>query len=276
MGTAIEDSGESWASSLTTMWPGYVSSVRCGDYTPAGAPVANPGIATYATMEESGNGVSLSFPNPPCPGIGDGSSIGTDDCSSATQADWCTADNFLLNKKYEVVTDPIFRCDVFETDSGAACDIKDMRQTNAQLNIWSNDCLRADKTLKRKEVQCTLEQFTDYIAGFDERIQNTMARVDATTGGTAGKINGDMRNLLMDQVISPFRTIIDGIQCNWLAEYYQETVWGVCYQGVGGMTKIGAVYVGLGFLLVLLIVIMYALWRRAVDNVKLRDARMLS
>jgi len=42
------------------------------------------------------------------------------------------------------------------------------------------------------------------------------------------------------------------------------------------MNRIGTVYVAVGVLLVLLIIIMYALWRRAVDNVKLRDATLTS
>jgi hypothetical protein len=181
----------------------------------------------------------------------------------------CLANNFLLDKKLNVMSESIFRCDVFETDAGDACDIIDMRQSN---NTWANDCRRDDGTLKRKEVTCTLEEFSDYLAGFDERIQKTMARVDVTTAATADQINGEMRNLVEAHIVSPINDIVDGIQCNWLSAYYQETVWGVCYQGVVGLNRIGAVYVALGLLLVLLIAIMYALWRRAVDNVKLRDS----
>lgn len=267
---AIQGSGEGWASALPEAWPGYASSVRCDDFEDR-----VPGVETYVAAEDGANGATLSFPNDTCPGIGDGISVGSD-CSSASDADRCSADDFLLNKKHDVMTDPIFRCDVFETDSGDPCDIKDMLQSNPLLNIWSNDCIRADGTLKRREVSCTLQEFSDYIAGFDERIGNTMARVDATAAATADTIAVDMRALLESDVFAPITAIVDGIQCNWLSEHYQETINGVCYQGVVGMNQIGTVYVAVGVLLVLLIIIMYALWRRAVDNVKLRDATLTS
>lgn len=258
---AIQGSGEDWAASLPGDWPGYYSSVRCDDYE------AVPGVATFIATEDAvPPGYTFNFPHPPCSGIGDGTSVGADCLPTESR---CLANNFLLEQKRHVMSDTIFRCDVFETDTGDACDIIGMRQSN---NTWSNDCRRDDGTLKRKEVFCTLEEFSDYLAGFDERIQKTMARVDATTTATADQINGEMRNLVEAQIISPINAIVDGIQCNWLSTYYQETVWGVCYQGVVGLNRIGAVYVALGLLLVLLIALMYALWRRAVDNVKLRDS----
>jgi hypothetical protein len=271
---AIRGSGEAWAPSLPEAWPGYASLVRCGDYT-EGVPGVEAGVESYVTAEDGANGATLNFPNDTCSGIGDGISVGSD-CLSAVDADRCSADDFLLHKKHDVMTDPIFRCDVFETDSGDPCDIKDMLQSNPVLNIWSNDCIRADGTLRRREVSCTLQDFSDYLAGFDERIQNAMARVDATTAATATAIGVDMRALLEAQVISPIIAVIDGIQCNWLSEHYQETINGVCYQGVVGMNRIGTVYVAVGMLLVFLIMIMYALWRRAVDNVKLREAMLTS
>jgi hypothetical protein len=258
---AIQGSGEDWVASLPVGWPGYYSSVRCDDYESV------PGVATFIAMEDTVRpNQTFNFPNPPCSGIGDGTTVGADCLPTESR---CLANNFLLDKKLNVMSESIFRCDVFETDAGDACDIIDMRQSN---NTWANDCRRDDGTLKRKEVTCTLEEFSDYLAGFDERIQKTMARVDVTTAATADQINGEMRNLVEAHIVSPINDIVDGIQCNWLSAYYQETVWGVCYQGVVGLNRIGAVYVALGLLLVLLIAIMYALWRRAVDNVKLRDS----
>jgi len=267
---AIQGSGEDWVSSLPVDWLGYTSSVRCGDYMGS-----VPGVEAYAAAETGANGVALNFPNDTCSGIGDGISVGAN-CSSAVDAYRCEADDFLLNKKHDVMENSIFRCDVFETDSGDPCDIKDMLQSNPVLNVWSNDCVRSDGTLKRKEVSCTLEEFSDYIAGFDQRIQNTMARVDATVNTLSDVVVGDMRALLEAEIFSPILAIIDGIQCNWLSEHYQEVINGFCYQGVVGANRIGAVYVAVGMLLVVLIVVMYALWRRAVDNVKLRDAILTS
>lgn len=284
---AIVDSGEDWASSLPQAWLGYTTSVRCDDYTGGEAlcgveSCEVPGIQTYAATEKDANGATLNFPDDTCSGIGDGISVGSD-CSSAIDADQCEADDFLLNRKYEVMTNRIFRCDVFEADtsintseSGDSCDIKDMRQSNPVENIWSNDCIRSDGTLKRKEVMCTLEEFSEYIADFDTRIQIAMARVDATSVATSDAIDVEMRDLINATVFLPINTIIDGIQCNWLSDHYQETIHGVCYQGVVGMNRIGAVYVVVGVLLVLLIMIMYALWRRAVDNIKLREATLTS
>jgi len=275
---AIQASGESWVGALP-LWKGYLpSSVDCDAYTPPGSTVELPGVKAFIAQENNDNSLDLNFPNPPCSDIdgddtGDANGVGSD-CSTAADANACSAANWLLKEKYDVMTRSIFRCDVFETDSGDACDVKDMVQTSVFNNYWSNDCLRTGGTLRRKQVSCNLEEFTQYVADFDIRIQKTMARVDATTSATADQINGKMRDLLQTEIIDPITAIIDGIQCNFLAEYYRETVWGLCYQGVVGLNSIGSVYVALGFLLLGLIVIMYALWRRAVDNVKLRDAKL--
>jgi hypothetical protein len=76
-----------------------------------------------------------------------------------------------------------------------------------------------------------------------------------------------LHELIDSEIITPIDTVIDGMQCGWLTEYYQEAVWGVCYQGVAVVSQVGRVYVVLGTMLALLTVIMYVFWRGAHDNV---------
>jgi hypothetical protein len=257
--------------SQPTSWAGYRASVACTDENQV------LGVPGFITTENADlGGVQLNFPPSLCPGTpaGDGTQTIGVDCTGNADVPQCTATNTLLTAKRDVMTDDVFRCDVFETDNGQACDVLDMVQTNVQTNNWANDCLRSDGTLRRKRVDCTLDEFRTYTTAFDQRIGLTMARVDATTSSVSSQINDDMRGLIQTEILDPINGIINGVQCNWLSQYYQEVIWGICYQGTVGLNKIGMTYVGLGFLLVCLIAVMYALWRRAVDNVKLRDAKV--
>jgi hypothetical protein len=256
--------------SQPTSWAGYRASVACTDENPF------LGVPDFITAENADlGGVQLNFPPNLCPGTPAGDETQTIgiDCTGNADVAQCTATNTLLAAKRDVMTDDAFRCDVFETDNGQACDVLNMVQTNSQTNNWANDCLRSDGTLRRKRVNCTLDEFKNYTTAFDQRIGLTMARVDATTSAVSAQINDDMRALIQTEILDPVNGIINGVQCNWLAQYYQEVIWGICYQGTVSLNEIGTTYVGLGLLLVCLVALMYALWRRAVDNVKLRDAK---
>lgn len=94
-------------------------------------------------------------------------------------------------------------------------------------------------------------------------------------GDIPDSVSTRLHELIDSEIITPIDTVIDGMQCDWLAEYYQEAVWGVCYQGVVVLSQIGRVYVVLGTMLALLTVLMYVLWRSAHDNVQLlREAKL--
>merc|ERR1711862_1019020 len=68
----------------------------------------------------------------------------------------CMAGNRLAELKQQLLTESIFRCDLF-TDPGnpsQACDTKDM-QKNAN-GVWEGDCMQADGSFIPMARTCTL------------------------------------------------------------------------------------------------------------------------
>jgi len=123
------------------------------------------------------------------------------------------------------------------------------------------------KVTVREELQSQLELYIT--SSFDAMAQNI------PDGGSPDSITAELHELVDTEIITPIDTIIDGMRCDWLTEYYQEAVWGVCYQGVVVLSQVSTVCIALGTLLALLTVIMYVLWRSAHDNVQvLRDAKL--
>lgn len=119
----------------------------------------------------------------------------------------------------------------------------------------------------REELQ---SQFELYITSSVDAITQNIPH-----GESAYSINTQLNELIDSEIITPIDTTIDGMECDWLTEYYQEAVWGVCYQGAVVLSQLGKVHVALGTMLALLSVIMYVLWRTAHDNVQMqREAKL--
>jgi len=179
----------------------------------------------------------------------------------------CAAANAYLTKKEQLMTVvATFRCDLFEDPANPAayCDPKDMSQVGGN---WINTCQKADGTLTVKEKLCTLAEFETYVQGFDVRIQRAMQRLDAVVQAKSAVVNVELRDHVNQGIVGPIVRVADGITCGWLPANYQSMVNGLCFQGVWGLRKIGQAYVLSGAFILVLVVAMYAVWRRAVDNV---------
>jgi hypothetical protein len=116
----------------------------------------------------------------------------------------------------------------------------------------ANQCQAANKLLELKS---------------DLAIDFAFTEVDTTTQTVLPSISEDLRNLVNTHVLGPITQIVDSVTCNFLGEYYQNTVNAMCYQGVYGLERLGSLYVTEGFLLTISVLVMYALWRRTADNV---------
>merc|ERR1719401_2176267 len=133
--------------------------------------------------------------------------------------------------------------------------------------VWSNSCLQSDGTLKVKARSCTLPQWVSYVREFDERIQVTFDRVDTTVPLVLTGINVDMQDAVNEYMLDPIDRIANGVTCGFMVALYQETIDALCYQGVVGLRAIARSYVACAVLTVLLMILMYGVWRRSIDNV---------
>lgn len=177
----------------------------------------------------------------------------------------CEANDALLSIKSKLLTEKIFRCDLWTIDDVTECDIKDLDPTDDTLTDaeW---CARTDSdgSLTRQifERTCNLSTFVTYVQDFDIRIDVAIRRVDHVSNTVVSAIGTDMQGLVDTHLINPLIDVTDVVTCGYLGVTYREIVSGLCYQGVNGLSSVSQVYVALGFAVLLLILVMDALWMR--------------
>lgn len=113
---------------------------------------------------------------------------------------------------------------------------------------------------------CTLDEFTALVQGYDARIQKVFARLDKSASSTMNQITVDMKSLVDTQVIDKITEFADGVTCGFLGKSYRKFVRSACYAGGVGFIEIYQAYVASGVLTLVLVIIMYFVWRIAVDN----------
>jgi hypothetical protein len=177
-------------------------------------------------------------------------------CTNPTDAT-CAAGNNFMQLKNQLLSDPIFNCMLFEDAGGAVCDPR-----NA-------DCLRSDGTVQTKNVPCNLSSYGTYIGLFPDRIDSVITQLDSNVVNGLDKINKDMRRIVMKYLVDPVEEVANGVRCGFLGKFYREVVEAFCYQGIYGFRIIGWSYASSGILTIFFIVLMFAVWRRLIDNVNL-------
>eukprot|EP00747_Dinoflagellata_sp_TGD_P077151 gnl/TRDRNA2_/TRDRNA2_159464_c1_seq1.p1 gnl/TRDRNA2_/TRDRNA2_159464_c1~~gnl/TRDRNA2_/TRDRNA2_159464_c1_seq1.p1 ORF type:complete len:339 (+),score=62.92 gnl/TRDRNA2_/TRDRNA2_159464_c1_seq1:137-1018(+) len=244
---------------------GFGTSLKCADHTvPAGKdPLPEGtvrGIDLFVTrLSAFGNEL---------PG---GTCAKKVDCSLADMMTQpvCDAGNNYIDLKNKLLTQQIFRCDVFESpvNSNFACDVKDMTWDGSK---WVNDCLKASGdafTTNRKAVSCTLPEFVVYVQQWADRMETVFKRIDQTVPQVTSSIATQLHTLVNDVVVEPVDRIITGANCQFLGARYKELVDGLCLQGINGIHAIAKGYVVTGILTTILMLVTYVIWRRSIDNV---------
>jgi len=183
---------------------------------------------------------------------------------SATVMPACVAANDFMQLKNDLRGAKTFKCSLFTDAAGAKCDIKDM--TLLPSGLYANDCTRTDGTLMDYTYDCTLDEFTVLVQGYDARIQKVFARLDKSAKSTMNQITVDMKSLVDTQVIDKISEFADGVTCGFLGKSYRKFVRSACYAGGVGFIEIYQAYVASGVLTLVLVIIMYFVWRIAVDN----------
>jgi hypothetical protein len=158
-----------------------------------------------------------------------------------------------------------YRCDLFKdpnfpADNTKTCDTKNPLK----------DCVtKNDGTVVASAtwpIDCTLAQFVTYVGDFDTRIDNVMKNVDAAQVANLEKIKS-IKTIVDTHIISLIDKVADGATCGFLGKTFRELIDGFCYQGVWGFDRIASSYVASAVFTLILIFVMYGLWRVSVDNI---------
>mmetsp|Transcript_86123 Transcript_86123/g.184484 ORF Transcript_86123/g.184484 Transcript_86123/m.184484 type:complete len:866 (+) Transcript_86123:181-2778(+) len=238
---------------------GFSASAACADHTvTAGMGSMSGTVVKGVDSFETALGFYGSLNND-----GSGSCAQTSTCNNTPSADAssaCAAANKYIQKKRELMDQATFRCDLFFMPGSATT------ECDPDTSLTPTTCLWADGTMHVKQKTCTLAQFTAYVRRFDQRIDRVFTNLDASVSATQSAISTDMRATMTTYMLDPIEEIADGMTCGFIALLYQEMIDALCYQGVSGLRDISRSYVGCAIVSLTMIMLMYAVWRRSIDN----------
>jgi hypothetical protein len=261
---AIVEDYRPFASSLQV---GAVSSLACSDIVFGNDTIygLNTLKANMVTLAQSGTATATT-PSAACTGQvacdawpSDCTVNGVNTCQEA-----CADANLLMDLKAELINAATYRCDIFQDASGNECDVKYM--TGSASNGYTSDCLGDGGTVTRKEMTCTLAEFKQYVHDWETRLTNVFTRVDDVLEAKQDAISVNLKSLVDREITDPVNSIVDESSCSFLKTAYGDLVTGLCFVGARGFRNIALSHSWNGVLTSMLILVTYAVWRRAVDN----------
>jgi hypothetical protein len=187
------------------------------------------------------------------------------DSTSTTSGQACAAGNQFMMLKQSLQTINTFKCRKFRKN-GVACDVINMVESPSGSGTYVNDCLKPDGTLEVFEYDCNLAEFTQLTQDFHTRLDLVFDRLDRAAGVVMTGISVQMKSLVQTYVIAKIERVAEGLTCGFLGKHYQKFIDGTCYAGVWGFTQISTSYVASGVLTLILVMMMYIVWRISVDN----------
>merc|ERR1712232_248509 len=108
--------------------------------------------------------------------------------------------------------------------------------------------------------------FADYIQKWHDRLTIVSTRLDNTVPQVNDKILKGLKNLVNEEITFKVINMCDRTECHFLKKAYKDFVAGLCYKGVVGFRFVARAYVGNGIVCILFVLLMYCMWRHAVDN----------
>merc|ERR1740130_859623 len=93
-----------------------------------------------------------------------------------------------------------------------------------------------------------------------------MKNVDAAQVANQLKIKS-IKTIVDTHIIAGIDKVADGATCGFLGKTFRELIDGFCYQGVWGFDRIASSYVASAIFTLILIFVMYGLWRVSADNI---------
>jgi len=176
----------------------------------------------------------------------------------------CKAGNGYLDLKGRLMTEEIYRCNLFTEPGGSGeCDPTNMQN---QSNTWTGDCMDADGAVAKFERKCDLSKLKIYMKSWDNRLGKTLERADAEVARIRTNVNKSLEHLLGLHINEPIDVLSGGATCNFMSAYFQEGIDSFCYQGVVGTRHITRSYVWCAIWTALLIPTMCGVYCRSKGN----------
>merc|ERR1712003_311711 len=93
-------------------------------------------------------------------------------------------------------------------------------------------------------------------------------------GEVMRSITSDLRALVDRYLLDVLGDVVDGVTCGPLSGLYEDMVSSLCFQGVWGLIAISRSMVWASSTVLVLLIVVYVVWRRSVDNVNAEEAKI--
>merc|ERR1712107_734537 len=130
----------------------------------------------------------------------------------------------------------------------------------------SNDCMLANGSWVTQKVTCSWDEYVEYVATFATWMELVVERLDVTIIEKGDSVVVSMNKIVKDYVIDPMDKIINGSNCYMLHDSLSYFTNSFCYEVVWGLYSVSRAFVLDASMSVVMSVLVFAIWRRAIDN----------
>jgi hypothetical protein len=172
---------------------------------------------------------------------------------------------FSEDKLKEGLANIQYDCDTFDYSGDTRCDPLMMRYEGSR---WVNDCLTGPHSdeMRRVKRSCDRDEYVRYLRNFDNRTEKVMARIDMATVMGMSSLKHVLDQAYMEHILGPAIRLSDKTTCDFMAQYYQESLDGLCWQGTLGFSMIVDAHGWAAYFTLILTVVMWGVWRLQKDN----------
>jgi hypothetical protein len=122
-------------------------------------------------------------------------------------------------------------------------------------------------------VNCTFDQYAEYMAGFGDQIIEQAATLDALVEANFDLILNSIWSIIYDDLLAPVQYLGEQLNCQFISARWNGLTAALCGEFTPNLINLGKTMFAMGFVGLFLMIIQFILWRHRVDNYNLwKDA----
>lgn len=183
----------------------------------------------------------------------------------------CDAATKFMGLKDKLITKNLYACTYFKkpTSSGK-CDVT----FDNSAGTFLEDCTTEQTdssgavtySIETIPEPCDLDTFTAYVKSFDTKLDTVFTALDKISASTQTKLLTGMQSTVNTEILDKISSISEGLRCGIFGINYQKFINGFCYKGAWGLRAMASSYAATSALTLLVVLLLYVVWRIALDN----------
>lgn len=178
-----------------------------------------------------------------------------------------TAVNSMMKVKRDLRQSKRYKCNLFKGPGGTNCDPK-------EFVLTGNHCTKKGANgklimMETKEISCSYPEFVQYVKDFRKRLDVAVQELEVQTTALVPTISSQLKTLVNDELLDQLFNVVDNVNCRFIGDAYWGMVDGMCHQAARGLNEMSTSFSVLGGLVLALVILMYIVFRRVVDNINI-------